>query len=182
MIVQKTCMFADKKFICRTKVSKISEMVRWESLSGFNNFGIFFQEFKNKLLGLVESTNNPPLFHIISQLLEGVKLNSQCVLVILDATYRKYNGRHSCQLFPVVNFLVVFLKQIITSLRAGFSWNFIFKNKKRYLHWGMLVVIFEKMKRSSRPEVFCEKGFRRNFTKFTGDSDTGVFLWILRNF
>ena len=40
----------------------------------------------------------------------------------------------------------------------------------------MLIVIFEKMKRSSRPEVFCEKGFRRNFTKFTGDSDTGVFL------
>ena len=43
----------------------------------------------------------------------------------------------------------------------------------------MLVVIFvdkEKMKRSSRPEVFCEKGFLRNFTKFTGDSDTGVFL------
>ena len=37
----------------------------------------------------------------------------------------------------------------------------------------MLIVIFEKMKRSSRPEVFCEKGFRRNFTKFTGDSDTG---------
>ena len=24
------------------------------------------------------------------------------------------------------------------------------------------------MKRSSRPEVFCEKGFLRNFTKFTG--------------
>ena len=60
----------------------------------FNNFGIFFQEFKNKLLGLVVSTNNPPLFHIISQLLEGIKLNSQCVLVILDATYRKYNGSY----------------------------------------------------------------------------------------
>ena len=56
------------------------------------------------------------------------------------------------------------------------------KIKNIYLHWGMLIVIFEKMKRGSRPEVFCEKGFRRNFTKFTGDSDTGVFLWILRNF
>ena len=50
--------------------------------------------------------------------------------------------------------------------------------------------------RSSRPEVFCKKGVLRNSAKFTGkhlcqslffnkvagDSDTGVFLWILRNF
>ena len=47
--------------------------------------------------------------------------------------------------------------------------------------------------RSSRPDVFCEKGVLRNFAKFTGkylrrslffnkvaDSGTGVFLWILR--
>ena len=59
--------------------------------------------------------------------------------------------------------------------------------------------------RSSRLDVFCRKGFHRNFAKFTGkhlcwspflnkvavlkacnfvkkDSGTGVFLWILRNF
>ena len=36
--------------------------------------------------------------------------------------------------------------------------------------------------RSSRPDVFCEKGVLRNFSKFTGKhlyqrlSDTGVFL------
>ena len=36
--------------------------------------------------------------------------------------------------------------------------------------------------RSSRPEVFFKKGVLRNFTKFTGDSGTGVFLWILWNF
>ena len=67
--------------------------------------------------------------------------------------------------------------------------------------------IFEKISRSSRPEVFCKKAVLtvlRNFTKFTGKLlcqslfvnkvaglrpatlltkilGTGVFLWILRN-
>ena len=39
--------------------------------------------------------------------------------------------------------------------------------------------------RSSRPEVFCEKGVLRNFAKFTEKHmypAKKVFLWILRNF
>ena len=40
--------------------------------------------------------------------------------------------------------------------------------------------------RSSRPEVFREKGVLRIFAKFTEkrkrDSGTGIFQWILRNF
>ena len=41
--------------------------------------------------------------------------------------------------------------------------------------------------RSSRPEVFCKKGYLTNFAKFTRkhqkrDSGTDFFLWILQNF
>ena len=63
-----------------------------------------------------------------------------------------------------------------------------------------------ELSRSSRPKVFFKKGILKNFAKVTGkhlyqslffnkvaelkpatlfkkiDSDTGVFLWILRNF
>ena len=73
------------------------------------------------------------------------------------------------------------------------------------IHFPNIKLITWTLKRSSRPEVFCEKGVLKNFTKFTGkylcwsllfnkvaglrpatllkgDSNTGSFLCILWTF
>ena len=73
------------------------------------------------------------------------------------------------------------------------------------IHFPNIRLITWTLKRSSRPEVFCEKGVLKNFTKFTGkylcwsllfnkvaglrpatllkgDSNTGSFLCILWTF
>ena len=59
-----------------------------------------------------------------------------------------------------------------------------------YAEFQKIFILFFK---SSRPEVFCKKVILKKFAKFTGkhlraaalfkrDPNTGVFLWLLRNF
>ena len=68
-------------------------------------------------------------------------------------------------------------------------------NKLGHCRWiSPMISNMIHISRSSRLEVFCQKGVFRNFPKFTGkhlcqclffnkrDSGTGVFLWVLWNF